>query len=517
MLRGRFNYPDLDVLDSPVLSPSPFGSGSLSSIPGSAIAERIFNDPDSWEETDGDEGDFPEDVDQLAWLAEEIEKFRAGVEPNKLRFDDSDDSPSTPTDKAAHLITTPTSSQGSLARRDTWKSIGKKTGMRPISLAALFENSNEDFSTEIQQQLSKILDSGGIPHHIRPIPHSSALSPPSTSSTNGTLNTPLHLQTSSIAPNNAGEISPSPVNIYSASATLSFLEWYGIFPDSPRLDINGRRMQPKSARLKTPLLQVPSPRHAARPISLLSPTSGTDETLTRNTKRSSSVPPPGLDPPSFTSFSESRPPTPPDLPRSPSPMREEDKPAGRTESAPEPAASLPNSSERGRPLRMTAPPPYARAQSPALPVSRSHSTSTAPSREGTPSRQGRRLPSIPPENMSRPSTPSKPPTVDSQPQSRSQSQTRSQSQPQPQPQPQPHAPKRVASNPMQPTPSRFATVPATHSTTSAQQGQQQVPRPNSVRSPLGGPAGPRIRSRASNDMTTRALGNTANRPPGLRL
>ncbi|PPQ84702.1 hypothetical protein CVT25_014055 [Psilocybe cyanescens] len=510
MLRGRFNYPDLDVLDSPLLSPTPFGSGSLSSIPGSAIAERIFNDPDSWEETDGDEGDFPEDVDQLAWLTEEIEKIRAGVDSSKPPFDDSDDSPSTPTDKDAQFITTPTSGRSSLVRRGAgnWKGVSKKSDMRPISLSALFEHSNEDFSSEIQQQLSKILESGGIPHHICPFPHSSALSPPSTSGTNSTLDSPLHLQTGSLVAN-AGENSPSPINIYSASATLSFLEWYGIFPDSPRLDINGRRMQPKSARLRTPLLQVPSPRHAARPTSLLSPPS-TAETFVHRPKRSSSVPPPGLDLPTETASPDTRPASPPGLPRSPSPMKDEDQPQVQNKSTHEPAASLPDDSERGRTLRMTAPPPYARAPSPAPPVSRSNSTSNIPSREGTPSRLGRRLPNIPPESTSRPVTPpepllrSQPPQLQPQcqPQSRSQSQSRTQCQPQSQPQP-----------------ARSATAPAVQSSSTTQPGhqQQQGPRPVSVRSPLGGPAGPRIRSRASHDATSRSIGNVGNRPPGLRL
>lgn len=513
MLRGRFNYPDLDVLDSPLISPNPLGLASAfgSSIPGSAIAERIFNDPESWEENDGDEDDLPVDVDQLAWLTEEIEKFKAGVDPVKLPFDGV---PHTPTDKHPQLLPSPMSGRGSLTRRDTWKSIGKKTGMRPISLAALFEHSNEDFSSDIQRQLSKILESGGIPHHIRPFPPSSALSPPSTSGSSSTLDTPAHPHTAST---NGGDSSPSPVNIYSASATLSFLEWYGIYPDSPRLDINGRRTQPKSARIKAPLLQVPSPRHATPPSSLLNTPIPATTFVARPDKRASSVPPPGLDPPASTASPPlvEAPVQPRRVSKSPSPIRSNDRqPAARKDSTPQalPALPLSDTSERGRGPHMTSPPPsYTRSPSPQ--VVRSNPTSTVPSREGTPSRQGRRLPTIPSESSSRPPSPPEP-----APQQKPQVAPLPQPLPQPQVQSQPVTLTRAQSQPQRSnlprhaSPARVASVPATTSASvsSVPNGQQDVPRPPSVRSPLGGPAGPRTRSRTSHDVGAR-------RPPVLRI
>ena len=41
-----FNFPDLDILDTPLMSSTPFTP--FTGVPGSAIAENIFNDPDSW-------------------------------------------------------------------------------------------------------------------------------------------------------------------------------------------------------------------------------------------------------------------------------------------------------------------------------------------------------------------------------------------------------------------------------------------------------------------------------------
>ncbi|KDR72793.1 hypothetical protein GALMADRAFT_212821 [Galerina marginata CBS 339.88] len=499
MLSQRFNYPDLDVLESPMISPAP--NSFRFSVPGSALAERIFNDPESWEDTDADDSDIPDDidgVDPLEWLTEEIEKFRAGIDTDVAHSDSSSESPSTPTDKAANLVTTPTSAATPTSalpqRAGAIKRVKRGSSrVRPISLAALF-NSNEDFSHEIQQQLSKILESGGIPHHIRP-PHSSALSPPSTSGTSSTLDTPLHLQTS-ILGTSSGEISPSPVNIYSASATLSFLEWYGIYPDSPRLDVS-RRLT-KSARLRTPLLQVqvPSPRHPVQPSPLLSTPPASDLLLIKPAKEESRT----ASPPRFTD--------------SPSPVK-----AGDAESTP----VQQQSSERGRALRMTAPLP-SREPSPAPPVRSNSSASNRP-RGPTPVRgltgdqPIRRLPSIPRESStSRPSTPPQPLP---QPPVQTQTRTRSQSPPQPLPQlpvqaqapcpsrseTPPKPPQRVVSPPRHASPGPAAQQP---------QGQAIGPRPVSVRSPLGGPAGPRTRSRASYD-TTGKVGSLGHRPPVLRL
>jgi len=443
MMRGRFNAPDLDVLDSPLMSSSPFSA--LGGVPGSALAERIFNDPDSWEDTDGDEDDdYPEDVehDTLAWLTEEIERFRAhssGVETNGT----FDLPPPIPQDTKSHL-TVPEEKPGPL--NIGWKGINRKSGVRPISLAGLFENTDDDFSSDIQHQLSKILESGGIPHQIRPRPLSSTTSsPPSTSgslvSAGSSVDSPLQISTA--VTSNSGNMSPSPVAVYSASATLSFLEWYGIYPDSPLLDANNRKslvQRKKSMRKKTPGLQVPTSALPSRPSSLLSiSTAATTETFRQPsaTKRLSPAPPPGLDVPATAPLEDVRPkpevkaPSPPGLSRSPSPPNARDQkevpatPARKqslplpstpgSEAASTPARSNSDSSPRGRPLPTALPPPYSGSPSAA---GKSESTGssagnspTEPQRKGSAALVRRRLPSIPPEtpSSSRPATPSRPP------------------------------------------------------------------------------------------------------------
>ncbi|KAJ3509099.1 hypothetical protein NLJ89_g5398 [Agrocybe chaxingu] len=427
MFRGRFTHPDLDVLDSPLVSATPFTC--TTGIPGSALAERIFNDPESWEDTDGEEGDYPEDIDadSLAWLTEEIEKIKAhsaGLEPHPSFAHASSDT------KGATLMppvsAVPQNVRESI-RTGLKRRLTRKKSVRPISLAALFQPSDEDFSSDIQKQLSKILESGGIPHHIRPHPLSSALSPPSTSgsltSNASSLDSPLQIQTAStVAHSNGGE-SPSPVAIYSASATLSFLEWYGIYPDSPRLDPSRQKsMRQKSVRQKGPALQVPSPKYPVRPSSLLSPTmTPTEALMPPPPKRGASVPPPE----SIQSgqATDLRPPTPPGLSRTPSPFHanegaqassaahaRSDSISRHRQLAHELLAhgsrssstSRERSAEASLAFPSTAPPPYTKTPSPQPPPSRSSSrttnnsivTSTTPFAAFPPSLQNRQRPLV---------------------------------------------------------------------------------------------------------------------------
>lgn len=269
--------PDLDALDSPLLSPT-----GLRGVPGSAIAEKIFNDPLSWDDTSGDEGDYPEDIETetLAWFTEEIEKLRResatfGKDRVDLLRGDKKEN------KEAELVPKRDGNAG-------WKAIAHRGSVRPISLAGLFAQSNDDFSKEIQQHLSKILDSEGIKHHVSPRPMSS-LSPYAS----GYMNTPSTAESSStpITSSSVTEMSPS---VNPASATLSFLEYYGIYPDSPLLD--GRKLPRKKTLRRPPqskdspsgfFWRVPSTGAVAQPRSL----------------RLSSVPPPGLEVPfqAFTS------------------------------------------------------------------------------------------------------------------------------------------------------------------------------------------------------------------------
>ena len=355
MARAKFDYPDLDVLDSPLVSPTPFTS--LGGIPGSAIAENIFNDPDSWEENDIDDD---ADLDVLAlnpftWLVGEIEKFKANSADVSAAFE-----------PAAHGKRRPslTPPGGGMNLGTGLRGIDQTNNrVRPISINCFFEPDNDE---DIQGQLSKILDAGGIRHHVRPL--SSALSPPSSSRSGYTS---MKINSSTVA--NPTEDDPSPFPLYSASITQSFLEWYGIYPDSD-LNLSSLRQQlRKSLNPKIPASVLPSPMQAMRS----SPTSPSRDKFSHPThKRASSIPPPGLEPPSRLSRS-----------RSPVPMSTQPRNLSEVFSA--------------------SPPPYSRTQ--PTTQSRSPSSSNSPSQSPTAtSVQGgsnsdtngaprrRRLPTIPP-------------------------------------------------------------------------------------------------------------------------
>jgi hypothetical protein len=500
MFRGKSNYPDLDILDSPLLSPT--AGAPFSTIPPSALADRIFNDPESWGDDDTSDNDFPQDVDDLTWLTEELEKVvhSAGMNHSGT-FGTTGESSTTDEQRGV-----PASSHPRNVRASAQRVTGKKGPLRPISLAALFDHENEDFSGDIQQQISKILESGGIPHHIRPIPRSSALSPPSTgSSSESSPTTPLHIHTG-FSSAQRGDISPSPINVYSASATLSFLEWYGIYPDTPR---NGRRsfLQPKSAlSQKTPILQVPSPRYAPRPSSLLAAApilTGAGLNAPQQS-RADSVPPVAggmktVEPQTVTKSLEER------------TEASSEPPAAHTCESSQEATALQYDAEQGESCDSnlpSGPPPYSQTPLPQPPIAtgvateaRSVSESVVPSREGTPSRStSRRLPRIPPGDaaIDIPRTATPPlvimpaPNAAPQPPRRmpsrtgtSSSKTRSATPPQP-----------VTSSIKQPVTVRNGdTSPAT----SVSQADNGNSRMSSIRSPPGGPAGPRTRGRLSRD------------------
>ena len=195
-----FNYPDLDILDSPLMSPFT----SLNGVPASAIAENIFNDPDSWEEND--DADADADMGPLAWLVEEIEKFKANSADLYGAFDSA-------VDNKENLGLTPRT--GEMQLRTGLKGIDRTSKIRPISIPCFFEPAQDE---DIQDRLSKILDASGIPHYVRPL--SSDLTPPSTSKT---TYYPSKINTSAVAGSNVD--GPSPVDVHSSSITMSFLEW----------------------------------------------------------------------------------------------------------------------------------------------------------------------------------------------------------------------------------------------------------------------------------------------------
>lgn len=254
MLRGKFDYPDLDVLDSPLLSSTPFTSSFLG-VPGSAIAENIFNDPDSWEKNDN------ADVapDPLAWLTEGMEKFKANSADVYGAFD-----PAVP-DKRNPVV----APAGEMQSGST--SIHRACNIRPISIPRF------PHDEDIQVQLSKILDASGIPHHIYPL--SSALSPPSFTEIN--YYPPLKVNTSTVA--GSAVDSPSPLDVHSSSITMCFLEWYGVYPE---LDLNRCSLRQKSVNPVT----LPPPKRDIPP----SPPPVRD-TLSNPAEKLN--PPPGLEPP----------------------------------------------------------------------------------------------------------------------------------------------------------------------------------------------------------------------------
>ncbi|RXW20496.1 hypothetical protein EST38_g5369 [Candolleomyces aberdarensis] len=516
----RGNFPDLDLPDSPLLSATiPAGLGP---VPGSALAERIFNDPDAWETED-----FGEDMlsDPMAWFTEELERFRLNsAASSDTAFssgtDDEGASSDAELDKVTFMPSPGLTVQGSLV-----KGIKRKS-LRPISLAALFKHSGEDLPKDVQAQLANIIESGGLPLTV-----GKGLPSTTTSSSSATL--------SSAATEMSSQPSPSPVVVHSASATLSFLEWYGIYPDSPLRDISFRKsIYANSRKPKTPgpHLHIPSPKAAqSRPSSLLSPSVLIPDLRVEPPKRGSSVPPleslkPMLDqvvqaakasPPPADSRSSS-PPNPPGLSQSPPPVVTEElkptpneAPKAPLEDAPAnanadaqthtPASTPPkvrqNSAERRRPVNIRttdSPPPYSRVDTTASPRRLPTSTASSSERPTPTSTPVRRLPSIPSALISGRSTT---PPAPQQPSTAVPSTSTGIFSPLPSSLP-------TASSLLSPEPPLTSQTITFHG------------RPMSaVRSPLGGPAGPR--SRASNGGRSisgpRISSSLARRPPVLQL
>jgi hypothetical protein len=338
MVKVDFNYPDLDILDSPLMSPF---TSSLNGVPGSAIAENIFNDPDSWEENDDADVDADADMEPLAWLVEEIEKFKAYSADLYGAFDPAIDNKRNPD-------LTPLN--GEMQLRTGLKGIDRTSKIRPISIPCFFEPAHDE---DIQDRLSKILDASGIPHYVRPL--SSDLTPPSTSKA---TYYPSEINTTTVAGSN---VDPSPIALHSSSITMSFLEWYGIYPESDQNLRSLRQQYRKSINSRKVASPMTPPPIYAMPQS-----------------PPSSIPPPGLEPP-------------PHLPRSWSHASTlNQSPRSRS-----PAGSRPNSNSRSRSS------PNSRSQSPTGTQDISRRDSDAPARI-------RRLPSIPLETSLLPPPPPSP-------------------------------------------------------------------------------------------------------------
>jgi len=261
----------------------------------------------------------------------EIEKFKAKSADVYGAFDLPVDNKKNPS------LTSPT---GEVQLGTGLKGIDRTSNIRPISIPCFYEPAHDE---DIQDRLSKILDASGIPHYIRPL--SSDLTPPSTSKFN--YHHPLKINTSIVAGSAVDR--PSPVSLHS-SITMSFLEWYGIFPESDQ-NLRSLRQQYRKSINNSKMAgsMIPPPTHAMP----LSPPS--------------SIPPPGLEPPSH-------------LPRSRSPsLTSTESPPVRRQS---PAGSRPNFNNRSRSSSDS------RTQSPTSTQNISRRDSDTPTRR-------RRLPSIP--------------------------------------------------------------------------------------------------------------------------
>ncbi|EAU83422.1 hypothetical protein CC1G_12489 [Coprinopsis cinerea okayama7 len=271
---------ELDVLDSPLLSPTPIGSALLGNVPGSALAERIFNDPTAWKTDDiiqgggiGGRGAPGELIlDPMSWFVDEVERFRlnsAASSSSSLNSASTDD---------GGLLTPPEKSRlgviPGMMKRDSQQSLMGLTArhnVRPISLASLFDaRSEEDFVKDIQAQMQMKTSGEQAGFGTGKTPHTADVFSPMSDATNSTV------------------VSPAP--IYSASTTLSFLDLYLESPGS------------KSGALRKSLYAKSQPRQGLglkvtgegmekpRPVSLLSPLVHPDMSV-EPVKRGSSVPP----------------------------------------------------------------------------------------------------------------------------------------------------------------------------------------------------------------------------------
>ncbi|GLB42796.1 hypothetical protein LshimejAT787_1202450 [Lyophyllum shimeji] len=227
----RKHVPDLDVLDSPLMSANPFGS-TVGVVPGSALAERIFNDPEAWHgPEDDDDVDLSEAKDAMAWLAEEVEEYHANGDHLAL----------SPVDRDVDIMLKPFAERFKLVPTAGSEGPAKWEGVlqddKPTFLP-LFEHKSLDLKFDLH--LSKIWDSGGKMFGSA----SSPLSPASDRSAKlqSTLSSPIDRARLAAPPALdlavESSLSPilSPVAVASASTTWSILEWYGS-PPTPRMGV----------------------------------------------------------------------------------------------------------------------------------------------------------------------------------------------------------------------------------------------------------------------------------------
>jgi len=224
----RKYHPDLDLLDSPLISPTPLTS--VGGIPGSAIAEKIFNDPDSWDNPLAQDPDATDP--RMSWFVEQVEKLKGlsvGTDDRNtiLSMEQSDlilctfqDRPGTPQTDVQREVDNPSaiSSQEESGKCKTRKGADliweARRGRQPLSPLFFSPPSSSEGSDDLS-----------FLHLVSPL----AATPPSTKA----------------AP---------------ASATWSFLELYGIQPDTPHKPIQTAIVEPKEQQPRG-ILQVPMTAH----------------------------------------------------------------------------------------------------------------------------------------------------------------------------------------------------------------------------------------------------------------
>ncbi|RDB21962.1 hypothetical protein Hypma_011120 [Hypsizygus marmoreus] len=238
----RRHIPDLDNLESPLISASPFGS-ILGAVPGSAIAEKIFNDPESWQDAAADEVDAEETKEAMAWLAEEVEKYHAsgdelGLSPIERDMDVAL-RPFSERYRLKPTLTLPLASE----QHAQWESVmeNEKPPYLPI-----FERSGLDLTLDLNLRLSKIWESGGkifrsFPSPLKRTPAlsvskgpTSVTKPDASSAPSIRLAVPPTLDLT-LSSDKAPSPIVSPAPVASASTTWSILEWYGVHPETPRI------------------------------------------------------------------------------------------------------------------------------------------------------------------------------------------------------------------------------------------------------------------------------------------
>ncbi|PFH49154.1 hypothetical protein AMATHDRAFT_5126 [Amanita thiersii Skay4041] len=252
----RTNLPELDLLDSPLVSPTPLTS--VGGVPGSAIAEKIFNDPDSWDKLlDQDlEGCSSE---TMAWFAEEVEKFR------ELSMT-SDEREAVTAMEQSDLILRPFSAHYKVmpvtgpvsSIHDTAPSY---TGMQQDEpetavLSSIIELEQQKIGRtgDSHDSLIKIWESGG--NLFRSIPSPLVFSPPSSSSDDFVNSMDSHASSLVLTGSTSPSVSiTSPLAV--ASTTWSFLEWHGIHLESPRQAIQSATVRVRKSRARG-ILQTPS-------------------------------------------------------------------------------------------------------------------------------------------------------------------------------------------------------------------------------------------------------------------